>query len=156
MSRLTRDGTAEPVSRYQIIRRERGQGNTYFPCSADREQDWQPYPVDLYIHTYMLGIHFPQDKRPKWRTFPFPSPGIDKKNDGNMTRFPRNSHFSAISGDGLAPSNIQDLFPVLSRPGNFFNFRSRPGSITFGENDFHPIPRPFRFLSFFPCSADHE
>ena len=26
MSRLTRDGTAEPVSRDQIIRRERGQG----------------------------------------------------------------------------------------------------------------------------------
>ena len=26
MSRLTRDGTAEPVSRDQILRRERGQG----------------------------------------------------------------------------------------------------------------------------------
>ena len=35
MSRLTRDGTAEPVSRDQILRRERGQGNTIFPCSAD-------------------------------------------------------------------------------------------------------------------------
>ena len=31
MSRLTRDGTAEPVSRDQILRRERGQGNTPFP-----------------------------------------------------------------------------------------------------------------------------
>ena len=31
MSRLTRDGTAEPVSRDQIIRRERGQGNIHFP-----------------------------------------------------------------------------------------------------------------------------
>ena len=30
----------------QILRRERGQGNVYFPCSADREQGWQPYPVD--------------------------------------------------------------------------------------------------------------
>ena len=29
MGRLTRDGTAEPVSRDQILRRERGQGNTY-------------------------------------------------------------------------------------------------------------------------------
>ena len=46
MSRLTRDGTAEPVSRGQILRRERGQGNTHFPCSADHEQDWQSYPVD--------------------------------------------------------------------------------------------------------------
>ena len=34
MSRLTRDGTAEPVSRDQILRRERGQGTIHFPCSA--------------------------------------------------------------------------------------------------------------------------
>ena len=62
MSRLTRDGTAEPVSRDQIIRHARGQGNIHFPCSADHEQDWQPYPVDpysaicddhTYIHTYV-------------------------------------------------------------------------------------------------------
>ena len=46
MSRLTRDGTAEPVSRDQILRHERGQGNIDFPCSADHEQDWQPYPID--------------------------------------------------------------------------------------------------------------
>ena len=39
MSRLTRDGTAEPVSRDQILGRERGQGNVNFPCSADHEQD---------------------------------------------------------------------------------------------------------------------
>ena len=48
MSRLTRDGTAEPVSRDQILRHARGQGNVYFPCSADHEQDWQPFPVDPY------------------------------------------------------------------------------------------------------------
>ena len=48
MSRLTRDGTAEPISRGQIIRRVRGQGNIHFPCSVDHEQDRQPYPVDPY------------------------------------------------------------------------------------------------------------
>ena len=49
MSRLTRDGTAEEsVSREQILRRERGQENIHYPCSADHEQDWQPYPVDPY------------------------------------------------------------------------------------------------------------
>ena len=62
MSRLTRDGTAEPVSRDQILRHARGQGNIRFPCSADHEQDWQPYPIDpysaicddhAYIHTYI-------------------------------------------------------------------------------------------------------
>ena len=58
MTRLTRDGTAEPVSRDQILRHARGQGNIHFPCSADHEQDWQPYPVDSYSaicddHTYI-------------------------------------------------------------------------------------------------------
>ena len=45
---LTRDRTAEPVSRDQILRRERGQGNIHFSCSADHVQDWQLYPVDPY------------------------------------------------------------------------------------------------------------
>ena len=57
MIRLTRDGTAEPVSRDRIFRHVRGQGNIYFPCSADHEQDWQPYPVDLYSAIYWLTIH---------------------------------------------------------------------------------------------------
>ena len=48
MSRLTRDGAAEPVSRDQIIWRERRQGNITFPCSADHVRDRQPYPVDPY------------------------------------------------------------------------------------------------------------
>ena len=48
MGRLTRVGTAEPVSRDQILRHARGQGNIIFPCSGDHEQDWQPYPVDPY------------------------------------------------------------------------------------------------------------
>ena len=59
MSRLARDGTAEPVSRDQILRHARRQRNINFPCSADHEQDWQPYPVDPYSaicddHTYIL------------------------------------------------------------------------------------------------------
>ena len=54
--------TAEPVSRDQILRRERGQGNIHFPCSADHVQGWQPYLVDPYscymscvtIYTYQV------------------------------------------------------------------------------------------------------
>ena len=63
MSRLTRDGTAEPVSRDQILRHAWAQGNIHFSCSADHEQGWQPYPVDhtlLYvttIHTYICYYH---------------------------------------------------------------------------------------------------
>ena len=58
MSRLTRDGTAEPVSRDQILRHERRQGNINFPCSADHVQDWQPYPVDPYsCYSICVTIH---------------------------------------------------------------------------------------------------
>ena len=64
MSRLTRDGTAEPVSRDQILRRVRGQGNIRFPRSTDHEQEWQPYPVDVYFaicddHTYIHSLSTP-------------------------------------------------------------------------------------------------
>ena len=41
---LTQDGTPEHVPRDQILRRERKQGNIHFPCSAEHEEDWQPYP----------------------------------------------------------------------------------------------------------------
>ena len=59
MSKLTQDGTAEPVSRDQILRRERGQRIIHFPCSAaDHEQDWQPCPVVRTIHTnIVLNTH---------------------------------------------------------------------------------------------------
>ena len=70
MSRLTRDGTAEPVSRDQIFRHARGQGNIPFPCSADHEQDWQPYPRLIHTlaiyddHTYIhiIGYRYKIDK----------------------------------------------------------------------------------------------
>ena len=52
MGKLLRDGTVEPVSRDQILRRERGQRKIHFPCSAaDHEQDWYPCPVVRAIHT---------------------------------------------------------------------------------------------------------
>ena len=59
MSRLTRDGTAETVSRDPNLQARMGIGKYDFSCSADHEQDWQPYPIDPYscyvcdyIHTY--------------------------------------------------------------------------------------------------------
>ena len=77
MSRLTRDGTAEPVSRDQILRHVRGQGNIHFPCSADHEQDWQPYPVDpysamcddhIYRHTYIHTYIYRHTYRHTWES----------------------------------------------------------------------------------------
>ena len=40
--------TDEPVSRDQILRCEREQVTSNYPCSADYEQDWQSYTVDPY------------------------------------------------------------------------------------------------------------
>ena len=59
MSRLRRDGTAEPVSRDQILKHERGQGNINFPCSADHEQDWQPLFLAICNddHIYRIVVH---------------------------------------------------------------------------------------------------
>ena len=68
MSRLTRDGTAEPVSRDQILRHARGQGNIIFPVqlTTSRIDNNLSYPVDpysaicddnTYIHTaYILQL----------------------------------------------------------------------------------------------------
>ena len=58
MSRLTRDGTAERVSRDQILKHIGGRRNIHSPCSADHEQDWQPYLIDPFSaicddHTYI-------------------------------------------------------------------------------------------------------
>ena len=49
-----RNRLAIPNSQHE----QRGQGNINFPCSADHERDWQPYPVDPYScymcdHTYI-------------------------------------------------------------------------------------------------------
>ena len=49
MRTMAQEGTTEPISEDQILRRERGQGNIHFPCPADQE-DWQTYPVDIYYY----------------------------------------------------------------------------------------------------------
>ena len=79
-----RDGTAELVSRDEILRRERRQGNiVFFPCSADHVQfslfsgdhvqDWQSYPVDPYsvcdVRTkkqHMQALGFKEKSEREW------------------------------------------------------------------------------------------
>ena len=55
MSRLTRDGTAEPVSRDQILRHARGQGNIIFPVQLTTSRIGN---LTLLIHTllYVMTI----------------------------------------------------------------------------------------------------
>ena len=56
MSRLTRDGTAEPVSRDQILRHARGQGNIIFPVQLTTRRIGN---LTRLIHTllYAMTIH---------------------------------------------------------------------------------------------------
>ena len=56
MSRLARDGTAEPVSRDQILRHARGQGNIIFPCSPTTSRIGN---LTRLIHAllYVMTIH---------------------------------------------------------------------------------------------------
>ena len=56
MSRLTRDGTAGPVSRDQILRHARGQGNTIFPVQLTTSRIGN---LTRLIHTllYVMTIH---------------------------------------------------------------------------------------------------
>ena len=56
MSRLTRDGTAETVSRDQILRHERGQGNIIFPVQLTTSRIGN---LTRLIHTllYVMTIH---------------------------------------------------------------------------------------------------
>ena len=56
MSRLTRDGTAEPVSRDQILRHARGQGNIIYPVQLTTSRIGN---LARLIHTllYVMTIH---------------------------------------------------------------------------------------------------
>ena len=66
MSRLTRDGTAEPVSRDQILRHARGQGNIIFPVQLTTSRIGNltrlthtllyVMTIHTYIHTYILTL----------------------------------------------------------------------------------------------------
>ena len=56
MSRLTRDGTAEPISRDQILRHARGQENIIFPVQLTTSRIGN---LTRLIHTllYVMAMH---------------------------------------------------------------------------------------------------
>ena len=66
MSRLTRDVTAEPVLRGQIIRPNGDREMLIFPVQLTTSRIWQPYPADpysaisddyLFIYHFLLAYH---------------------------------------------------------------------------------------------------
>ena len=66
---LTRDGTAEPISRDQILRHARGQGNIIFPVQLTTSRIGNltrlihtllhVMTIHIYIHTYILPVRNP-------------------------------------------------------------------------------------------------
>ena len=85
MSKLTRDGTAEPVSRDHILRRERGQRIIHFPCSAaDHEKDWQPCPAVRAIHTNIAYTYSCSERGE--RIIHFPVQLLTTSRIGNLAR----------------------------------------------------------------------
>ena len=112
MNRLTQDGTAEPVSRDQILRRDSGQGNLYFPCSADHVQDWQPYPVDPYSsymcdHTY---IHIARVRISRVRLPILLVVSSTGKMNVSLTQFAREN---LVSARRVRPSRVRLLISIL-------------------------------------------
>ena len=73
MSRLTQDGTAEPVSRDQILRHARGQGNIIFPVQLTTSRignlTWLIHillyvmTIHTYIHTFSVLVANPKKQK---------------------------------------------------------------------------------------------
>ena len=87
MSRLTRDGTAEPVSRDQILRHARGQGDIHFPVQLTTSRIGNltrlihtllyVMTIHTYIHTYIVSVFGLPYRRRRRR---FESPWIGPMN----------------------------------------------------------------------------
>ena len=65
---LARDGTTEPVSRDQIIRSERGQGEKMFPISlttgrVGNQTAIDPFPAERGDHTNLSRFLGPRHRR---------------------------------------------------------------------------------------------
>ena len=84
MSRLTRDGTAEPVSRDQILRRKRRQGKTFFPIELTTSRNGNltrliPTLAICDDHTYSISSVTNRKKRRRIkRSVPQRSPTVFK------------------------------------------------------------------------------
>ena len=71
MSRLTRDGTTKPVSRNQILRRERGQGKVNFLYSVDSSRSGNLTRL-IYTLLYVMTTYMPPPETDGWFNEYFP------------------------------------------------------------------------------------
>ena len=99
MSRLTRDGTAEPVSRHQILRHARGQGNVHFPVQLTTSRIGN---LTRLIHTllYVMAIHtYIHTSRAKL-------PSITRQAAANYDALVEWALASIVAGDGAAAAGL--------------------------------------------------
>ena len=96
MSRLTRDGTAEPVSRDQILRHARGQGNIIFRVQLTTSRIGNLTRLIhtlLYVMTTHTYIPFLQTSRTSAVSYPPCAPQIPHTRSTSCVKSPRCSHF---------------------------------------------------------------
>ena len=155
MSRLTRDGTAEPVSRDQILRHECGQGNIPFSCSADHVQDWQPYPVDPYScyvcdHTY---IHTPSGQCRVYRVTHLRTDGVHCRESVGTRPVVLNGvpETGAPFAVHHGPIDARLSFPTPTIIGMKWAHVEINGSAYLQSMDFQREPQSKRHLYFLDC-----
>ena len=135
MSRLTRDGTAVPVSRDQTLRHVRGQGTNHFSCSADHEQDWQPYPVDpysamIYVNTTQTYIYIYSTF---YSSFVLINAVFRIEPNSCMTRFRLSMEMNRLTRDGTAePVSREQILTRERQQGNFI-FPVQPTTCRIGN-----------------------
>ena len=111
-------GFSENTHDDQILSHARGQGNVHFPCSADHEQDWQPYPVDpysaicddhTYIHTYIHDDNYVSHDDMLWDVQHYTSTldfGVDTLARTVELLLPQQASPGVTSPRGTSPATI--------------------------------------------------
>ena len=109
ISRLTRDGTAEPVSRGQILRHARGQGNIIFPVQLTTSRIGNltrlihtllyVMAIHTYIHTY--HITKARNAKPKGRRAEEEIRNEANKKEGTRDQGDRRSQSAVMSAEKL-------------------------------------------------------
>ena len=131
MSRLTRDGTAEPVSRDQILRHARGQGDIIFPVQLTTSRIGNltrliqtllyVMTIHTYIHIYVFFL-LPPEFSPRFRYMCVHPPS-------SLCRANNKRELTSVYEVAIN-SNAKN--PLRSKPGATGATAKRPPNVTGG------------------------